>query len=218
MMSAEQHYFFFTNIYFIIFKNNFRIRSFEVGTGNAVAIKDFVKYVAQKHGIEDEDRVIPKLIAIARKFDIPMVSTNDIHYANQDDAEAQDILVCIGRKKLQAEEHGKMPGGPVYYMKTGKEMEALFPDMPELIQNTAKIASMCNLTIPQYKTQELKDCLPIYEIPPEFASQDDYVRHIVEKGLLMRYGKITPEIRQRAEYELGIIFKMGFSGYFLVVW
>ena len=111
-----------------------------------------------------------------------------------------------------------MPGGPVYYMKTGAEMAALYPDLPELITNTKKIADMCDLTIPQYKTEKLKDCLPVYEIPPEFKTQDDYVRHLVFTGLEKRYGTITEEIRKRAEYELGIIFQMGFSGYFLIVW
>ena len=158
----------------------------------------------QSHGIEQEDRVAPKLIEIARKFNIPMVATNDIHYADEGDAEAQDVLVCIGRKKLLSEEHGKMPGGPVYYMKTGEEMQALFPDYPELITNTAKIAAMCNLTIPQYKTQELKDCLPFYDIPPEFKTEDDYVRHLVYTGLEKLYPEVTDEIRARAEYELGM--------------
>lgn len=172
----------------------------------------------QKHNIAEEDAVAPKLIAIARKFNVPMVVTNDIHYIMPDDAEAQDVLVCIGRQKKLSEEHGRMPGDPCYYMKTGAEMAALFPDMPELVANTRKIADMCDLTIHQYKTQELKDCLPVYQLPEGFETQDDYVRYLVEEGLKKRYGVITDEIRKRAEYELGIIFSMGFSGYFLIVW
>ncbi|NLM01054.1 MAG: DNA polymerase III subunit alpha [Treponema sp.] len=172
----------------------------------------------QKHGIPEEDIASKKMIALARKFDIPMVVTNDIHYVNQDDAEAQDILVCIGRKKRIDEPHGKMPGGPVYYMKTEQEMTTLFPGMPELIENTVKISNMCNLTIPQYETHELKDCLPVYEIPSEFKNQDDYMRHLVYTGLEKRYEKITDEIKNRANYEMQIIFQMGFSGYFLIVW
>jgi DNA polymerase-3 subunit alpha len=77
---------------------------------------------------------------------------------------------------------------------------------------------MCNLTIPQYKTQQLKECLPRFEIPKQFPTQDAYVLHLVETGLRKRYKVITKEIIDRAMYELGIIFKMGFSGYFLVVW
>ena len=181
----------------------------------------------QDHGLEDQKRVAPMLIKLAKELDIPMVVTNDIHYVEKDDAEAQDALRCIGFKQLLDQPHLTMgEGRSEWYFKTEEEMRQLFPDYPEMIENTIKIANMCNLTIHQYKTQELKDCLPRFELPEEFQThgddytknQDDYVRYLVEKGLRARYPEITPEIRQRAEYELGIIFKMGFSGYFLIVW
>ena len=181
----------------------------------------------QDHGLEDQKFVNKKLIAMARELDIPLVVTNDIHYVEKEDWEAQDCLRCIGFKKNMNEPHQTMGGDRhEWYFKTEDEMRQLFPDCPDAYENTIKIANMCNLTIHQYKTQELKACLPRFELPKEFQThgddytknQDDYVRHIVEKGLRMRYKEITPEIRQRAEYELGIIFKMGFSGYFLIVW
>lgn len=181
----------------------------------------------QDHGLDDQKFVNKKLIAIARELDIPLVVTNDIHYIEKEDAEAQDALRCIGFKRLLNEPHQTMgEGRSEWYFKTEQEMRLLFPDCPDAYENTVKIANMCNLTIHQYKTQELKSCLPRFELPKEFqthgtdyaANQDDYMRHLVEKGLRMRYKEITPEIRQRAEYELGIIFKMGFSGYFLIVW
>lgn len=181
----------------------------------------------QDHGLQDQKEVAVKLIALAKELDIPMVVTNDIHYVEKDDAEAQDALRCIGFKNLLNEPHQTMGEGRTeWYFKTEEEMRSLFPDYPEAVENTIKIANMCNLTIHQYKTQELKGCLPRFELPKEFqthgddytANQDDYVRYIVEKGLRMRYKEITPEIRERCEYELGIIFKMGFSGYFLIVW
>ncbi len=180
----------------------------------------------QDHGLSDQKTVNPKLIDIARKMNIPMVVTNDIHYVEKEDAEAQDALRCIGFKNLLNEPHQTMgEGREEWYFKTEQEMRALFPDLPEAYDNTIKIANMCNLTIHQYKTQELKGCLPRFELPVEFQkhddytkNQDDYMRFIVEKGLRMRYKEITPEIRDRCEYELGIIFKMGFSGYFLIVW
>ncbi|MFA6938549.1 MAG: DNA polymerase III subunit alpha, partial [Treponema sp.] len=102
--------------------------------------------------------------------------------------------------------------------KTEDEMRKLFPSCPDAIDNTIKVANMCNLTIPQYKTQQLKECLPVYQIPKEYVSQDAFVLHLVETGLRKRYKVITKEIIDRAVYELGIIFKMGFSGYFLIVW
>ncbi len=181
----------------------------------------------QDHGLEIQKQVNPKLIELARKFDVPLVVTNDIHYLNKDDAEAQDALRCIGFKKLLDEPHESMGEGRTeWYFKTEDEMRQLFPEIPEAYENTIKIANMCNLTIHQYKTQELKSCLPRFELPKEFQThgddytknQDDYVRFLVEKGLKERYKEITPEIRQRAEYEIGIIFSMGFSGYFLIVW
>ena len=181
----------------------------------------------QNHGLEDQRKVAPKLIKLAKDLDIPLVLTNDVHYTRKDDAEAQDALVCIGLKKSMNDPNriSMYTQGQEWYLKSDIEMAELFPEYPEAIENTLKIASMCNLTIHQYKTQELKDCLPRFELPKEFQisedyrkNQDAYVRHIVEEGLKKRYKEITQEIRDRCEYELGIIFSMGFSGYFLIVW
>ncbi len=172
----------------------------------------------QDHGIAEQKEVSPKLIALAKKLDVPMVVTNDIHYCLQEDHVAQDILLCVGTKKTRNDPKRMRFEGTEFYMKSGEQMAALFPDYPEMIENTQRISQMCNLTIPQFTTSQLKDCLPVYQIPPEFNSQDDYVRHIVYTGLEKRYPEITEEIRSRTEYELGIIFQMGFSGYFLIVW
>ena len=180
----------------------------------------------QDHGLDEQKEVAVKLIKLSKDLDIPLVLTNDVHYCNKDDAEAQDALRCIGFKKLLDEPHQTMGGGrKEWYLKTEQEMSILFPNYPEAIANTIKIANMCNLTIHQYTTPELKGCLPRFSLPIEFQkhedyteNQDDYVRCLVEKGLRVRYPEITQAIRRRCEYELGIIFKMGFSGYFLIVW
>lgn len=172
----------------------------------------------QDHGLAVQKEVAPKLIAVAKKFNIPMVVTNDIHYCLQEDAEAQDVLLCIGTKKLRGDPDRMRFETDQFYMKTEAEMRLLFPDYPEMIDNTMKIANMCDLTIPQFKTQQLKECLPVYRIPEAFRTQDAYVLHLVETGLRKRYATITKEIIDRAMYELGIIFQMGFSGYFLIVW
>ena len=180
----------------------------------------------QDHGLPDQKIAAEKMIKLAEKLNLPLVVTNDIHYCNKDDAEAQDALRCIGFKRLLDEPHQTMGDGRTeWYFKTEEEMRRLFPNHPEAYENTIKIANMCNLTIHQYTTPELKGCLPRFELPKEFQrhkdysqNQDDFVRHLVEKGLRQRYKEITPEIRERAEYELAIIFKMGFSGYFLIVW
>ena len=162
----------------------------------------------QDHGIAEQKEVAPKLIELAHKLNIPLVVTNDIHYCRREDAEAQDALICIGTKKSLKDPNRMRFQGDNWYMKTEQEMASLFPECPEAVSNTLKIASMCNLTIHQYKTQELKNCLPVYKIPKEFVSQDAFVLHLVQKGLRNRYEKITPEIVERAMYELGIIFKI----------
>ena len=183
----------------------------------------------QDHGMPDQKIVAQKLIALARELDIPLVVTNDVHYVERADSVAQDTLRCIGFKNLLHEKHAKMGGDEdldSWYFKTEQEMRSLFPQCPEAYDNTMKIARMCNLTIKQYSTPELKECLPRFELPAEFrthgdnyqSDQNDYLRHIVEEGLKERYPEITEEIRARADYEMETIFSMGFSGYFLIVW
>lgn len=172
----------------------------------------------QDHGIDEQKRVAPMLIDLAKRLGIPMVVTNDIHYCMQEDYIAQDVLMCVGTKKLREETNRMKFQGKEFYMKSAEQMAALFPEYPEMITNTVRIAEKCDLTIPQYKTEELKNCLPVYQIPEGFKDQNEYMRHLVYEGLKKRYGTITDEIEERAEYELRIIFNMGFSGYFLIVW
>ena len=172
----------------------------------------------QDHGIPEQQQVTPLLINVAKKLNAPMVVTNDIHFVLREDHVVQDVMLCIGRKETRNDPKRRNPYNPEFYMKSADEMALLFPDHPEMMENTVRIADMCNLTIPQFSTEQLKDCLPVYQIPPEFATQDDYVRHLVYTGLEKRYPTITQEIRDRAEHELSVIFKMGFSGYFLIVW
>lgn len=185
----------------------------------------------QDHGLPEQKELNPKLIALARKLDVPLVVTNDIHYVEKEDWEAQECLRNIGFKKnMTVGPDGQFISGMggehhEWYFKTEQEMRVLFPDCPDAYENTIKIANMCNLTIHQYSTPELKGTLPRFELPKEFQThedytknQDDYLRHLVELGLKKRYPEITDEIRERCEYEMGIILGMGFSGYFLIVW
>ena len=181
--------------------------------------KDCYYIEVQNHGLPEQESVAPKLIALAHRLGIPLVLTNDVHYCRKEDAKAQEVLSCIGYKKLLTEPHQTMGNGRTeWYLKTEQEMASLFPGYPEMMANTVQVASMCDVTIPQFSTQELKSCLPVFKIPSQFPGQDYYVLHLVETGLRRRYKIITPEIISRAIYELGIIFRMGFSGYFLVVW
>jgi len=167
----------------------------------------------QKHGIADEEKVAPMLIEMARKIGVPMVVTNDAHYAEQKDAVAQDILLCIGTKKNRSDTNRMKFETDQFYLKSAEEMEQLFPGYPEMLSNTCRIAERCNFEIPQPGP-----LLPVYQIPEDFATKEEYITHLVHEGLKKRYNPVTEEMTQRADYELGIIMKMDFVGYFLIVW
>ena len=173
----------------------------------------------QDHGIEIQRRVAPLLIALAQKTNTPMVVTNDIHYVMQDYWEAHDILLYIGRQEKMSDKSHEGYGAKEFHVKSPQEMERLFPNYPEMITNTRRIADMCeDYVIPQFETQDLKDCLPVYKIPAGFSNADEYLRHLVDEGLKDRYAQVTEAIRTRANYELDTIISMGFTGYFLIVW
>ncbi|GHV75500.1 DNA-directed DNA polymerase [Spirochaetia bacterium] len=178
----------------------------------------------QDHGIPastlrgslSQRQINEALIAISRKTGIPLVATNDVHYLTQADAAAHDILLCIGTAKLRTEEKRKRYYGDQFYLKSGDEMAALFPEYPEAIANTVRIAERCVTDVPRIETKDLPRYLPEFEIPPGFPNADAYLRHLTMEGLAKRYPQ-DKTVRDRAEYELGVIIQMGFTGYFLIV-
>ncbi|MDR0655355.1 MAG: DNA polymerase III subunit alpha [Treponema sp.] len=166
----------------------------------------------QDHGIPLQKQVNSGIVEIARKTGIPLVATNDIHYLNREDNVAHDVLLCIGEGKLRTDERRKRYQGDQFYFKTGDEMASLFPDYPEAISNTIRIAERCNADIPKPGPM-----FPEFEIPRGFENADEYLRHLSMEGLPKRYPLVSREILERMEYELGVIIKMGFTGYFLIV-
>jgi len=167
----------------------------------------------QDHGIQEQKTVNPQLLKLSRETGIPLTATNDIHYLEQEDANAQDILICIGTNRKKNDPGRMQFKTDQFYMKSGDDMAELFPYAPEAITNTLRIAEMCNIKI------ELPGpLLPKYDIPVGFNSPDSYLRHLTMEGLNTRYPEITDEIRERAEFELDVIINMGFTGYFLIVW
>ncbi|MDR1128023.1 MAG: DNA polymerase III subunit alpha, partial [Treponema sp.] len=163
-------------------------------------------------------RDIDKVIAgISARTGIPLAATNDVHYLGRDDASAHDVLLCIGTGKLRTEEKRKKYYGDQFYFKTGDEMAALFPEYPEAVANTVKIAGRCFSDVPKIHIKELPKYLPDFEMPPGFSDADQYLRHLAMEGLSVRYKELDERVKKQAEYELDVIIKMGFTGFFLIV-
>nr|MDA8292171.1 DNA polymerase III subunit alpha [Actinomycetota bacterium] len=174
----------------------------------------------QDHALADQRRTNPQLVELAKAIGAPLVATNDSHYCRREDAVAQDALLCVQtgatiddpkRFKFDGEEH---------YLKSAVEMRELFSELPEACDNTLWIAERASVEI------ELgKPTLPEFPVPAEFDADDyatsatEYLRHLTYAGARERYGDLLPDaVRDRLDYELGVIASMGFSAYFLVVW
>lgn len=164
----------------------------------------------QDHGIEPQRRILPGLVEIAREMGLPMVATNDIHYISRDDAEAHDALLCINTGKLVSDENRLKFATEEFYFKSGEEMAALFPEYPDAIENSLRIAEMCDLDL---QFGELH--LPRFE-PPGGKSPEQYLHDLCEKGFAELYD--DEAAHKRLEKELDVICRMGFAGYFLIVW
>lgn len=175
----------------------------------------------QDHGLSEQKRVNPQLIALAKELDIPLVATNDVHYLTEPDADVQDVLICIGTgKTVDDEERLRIPTRQLY-LKSQEEMARLFPHVAEAIANTVRIAEKCELEL-----EFGQSILPEYRPLPEDMTSSSYLRSLCVQGLERRYGGDPvweqPEERerldQRLNYELNTIDSMGFSDYFLIVW
>lgn len=168
----------------------------------------------QRHiDVPPQENVNKNLIKLSKKLGIPVVATNDNHYTRKEDAEAQEILLCVQTQTTILDKNRKlsMVSSPDFYMKSSEEMEKLFIDIPEAIENSVKIAERCNLEIKLGKW-----IMPIFEVP-EGMTPEDYLRQQVEEGVKRRYKEVTPEIRERVDYELSVIIKKKYETYFLVV-
>ncbi len=175
----------------------------------------------QDHGIQEEKEVIPQLIQIARELNIQLVATNDVHYIEKSDWEMHDILLCIQTKKTLADPKRMKFDTQEFYMKSGEEMLELFHYVPEAISNTRVIADKIEEPVFDLtpKGDPIRDTslIPLYK-PSDGSTSPDYLTRLTWEGLPKRYPEITDTIRERAEYELGIIISMGFADYFLIVW
>ncbi len=165
------------------------------------------------HGLDKQRQVTQALLDLNKRTNIPLVATNDCHYWKPDDHEAHDARVCIATgRKLVDTERLKFETNE-FYIKTPEEMTKLFSFAPESTASTLKIAEMCNLKIPMDQM-----LLPEFKVPQGY-NQDSYLEHLCLEGLKDRFkAGFRPEYKERLDYELGVIKRMGFSGYFLIVW
>ena len=167
----------------------------------------------QDHGLSDDTIVNTDLLRMSKETGIELVCTNDSHYVMAEDWEAHDILLCMQTGTTVDDENRMRYEGGQYYLKSEEEMLALFPYAKQAIQNTHKIAERCNVEI-VFGEQKL----PKYDVPEEYPDAFSYLKDLCEKGLSERYKEVTPELKERMDYELGVIKDMGFVDYFLIVW
>ncbi|HYS94359.1 MAG TPA: DNA polymerase III subunit alpha, partial [Candidatus Acidoferrales bacterium] len=175
--------------------------------------KDFYFMEVQSHGIEEQSRVTEGTVRLARELGAPLCGTNDSHYVDASHAKAHEALLCIqtgaamsdpGRWRFSTEE---------FYLKSADEMRSVFKDLPEAYRNTLAVAERCDLALSFGQFH-----LPKYDVPAGYTL-DSYLEHLAFEGLRRRYGASPADaVVERLRYELSIVTKMGFSGYFLVVW
>lgn len=167
----------------------------------------------QNHFLQDDSVINAGLKTLAKEFDLDLVCTNDLHYVRKEDASAQDILLCIQTVTTVDDPNRMRFPNEEFYLKSPEEMGSLFPDCPEALENTHKIAERCNV-----KLSFGKFLLPAFHPIPEGLSVEDYLRKLCLDALPQRYPNADEKIKQRLDYELGVINKMGYAAYFLIVW
>jgi DNA polymerase-3 subunit alpha len=160
---------------------------------------------------ERQQEVNPELIRIARKFDIKIVATNDVHFVNEDDADAHDRLICVSTNKA-VDDPMRMRYTKQEWLKSQSEMNDIFSDIPEAIENTMEILDK----VTTYSIDH-KPILPNFPLPDGFTDNDDYLRYLTYEGAKRRWGTPTKEQCERLDFELDTIKNMGFPGYFLIV-
>ena len=168
----------------------------------------------QTNTLKEQALVNQKLVELSKKLDIQLVATNDAHYTRKEDAYNHEVLLCIQTGKKMSDEDRMRFATDDFYIKSPEEVKEFFPNLPEALENTVKIAEKCNVEFEFGHT-----ILPNYEVPKEFESHYDYFKKLCDDGIVKRYGENPPkDILDRMEYEISVIKKMGYVDYFLIVW
>ncbi|AUN13004.1 DNA polymerase III subunit alpha [Paraclostridium sordellii] len=166
----------------------------------------------QDHNLPEQKEVNSELIKLSKEIGVGLVATNDVHYVRKEDSKIHDILMCIQMGKTVNDPARMRFGSDEFYLKSRQEMESVFPDVQEALDNTVKIAQRCNVEF-DFNTIHL----PKYDVPSGYTP-NEYLRMLCFKGLKERYENPSKEILERLEYELGVIEKMGYVEYFLITW
>ncbi|MBA7621919.1 DNA polymerase III subunit alpha [subsurface metagenome] len=166
----------------------------------------------ERHPIPELEQINQALIAMSSELDIPLVATNDVHYINREDASPHDLLLCIGTNSSIYDDKRLKLAGDFFYLKSPEEMAELYRDIPQAMENTERIAEMCNLELEFGRLY-----LPEMELP-ENKTADQFLADLCHENLPRCYPQPTPEIEQRLDYELEVIKQTQFANYFLVVW
>lgn len=162
-------------------------------------------------GVSQEE-VNQELIKLARKFNLKLIATNDTHYLEEEDSSSHDILLCVNTGSYLTDENRFKFPSTDFYFKSQQEMSQLFADVPEAVANTMEISDKIdNLDLARDVV------LPAFPLPVGFTNQDDYLKHLTYEGAKRRYGEITQVIKERIDFELGVIKDSGYPGYFLIV-
>src|ERR687898_794894 len=166
----------------------------------------------QQHGISEERGVTEGMLRLGQELGLPVVATNDAHYLRREDAEAHDVLLAIGTASDLDDPKRFRFTGQESYVKSEVEMRALFPDHPETLANTARVAELCEFDF------EKRYFLPEFPLPAEYRTDEELLNHLARTGAERRYGSpLSPEVETRLAYELGVINRAGYAGYFLIV-
>ena len=181
--------------------------------------ENFYLEIQEHHGIFDDGEPSPQgrlnqmLYRLHKEKQIPMVATNDLHYIESDDAHSHDVLLCVQTgKQLDAPKRMRFDSHE-YYLKGPDEMARLFPELPEALLNTVRIAEQCSVDPLAYKAK-----LPNYTIPTEYSSQEDYLYALCQEGVKERFGEMTEPVKRQLDYEFNMIAQKGFVPYFLIEW
>jgi DNA polymerase-3 subunit alpha len=175
--------------------------------------KDYYFMEVQSHGLDEQRKVTEGTVRIARAIGAPLCGTNDSHYLEADHARAHEALLCIQTGTTMSDPNRWRFSTDEFYLKSADEMRGVFADLPEAYRNTLAVAERCNVDL-----QFGQFHLPRYQVPDGFTL-DSYLEHLAFEGLAARYGSSPGDaVVERLRYELGVVSKMGFSGYFLVVW